>query len=314
MSLKRVFSGLRRLSPLLGIFLFSVSLYFLARELSKYSIEEILSKIGSIAPSKVAIAALLTVVAYINLSLYDFLSARMTGAKLSYSRLLMTSFIGYSLSKNIGFTFLSGTSVRLRLYGNWQVGTGRILVMIMLNYLTFWLGFAALGGLVFSTRAGFFTETLRLQPDSLQILGVSLLSIYLVYFLVVTLRKKPFHLSNLRIPIPGKIFTLAQTFVSILDWMLSAAVLYTLMFPAIGYREVLTVFLISQFAGLSSQIPGGLGIFEAITLMTLSPAIPGDDLIAILFVYRLIFYLIPLAVAVVLLSVEELRRRRRDNT
>lgn len=79
--------------------------------------------------------------------------------------------------------------------------------------------------------------------------------------------------------------------------------------PEIGYLEVLGVFLLSQFAGLSSQVPGGLGVFEALTVVILSPSLKPDILVAALIIYRIIFYLVPFIIAVVSFAVNELLYR-----
>ncbi|HNR78665.1 MAG TPA: lysylphosphatidylglycerol synthase domain-containing protein [Mesotoga infera] len=295
---------LRKLLPLLGIALFIVSVAVLIREIGRYTISDIADKIGAIPLSRFLMAVVFTFLAYANLTLYDLISSLHLGVKKGYGRTALVSFIAYTFSKNIGFTFLSGTSVRFRMYGKWKVGSGKILGIIVLNYLTFWLGFFALAGVVFTLWYPLTQAVIRVPFNSLQILGAVAIAIYCLYLFIVIIRKKPFRFRNLRFSLPGKTFTLSQTAISTMDWLLSAGVLYFLL-PPVQYIPILAVFLLSQFAGLSSQVPGGLGVFEAMTLVILSPSLEADVLIAALLLYRVIFYLIPFLVALILFALEE---------
>jgi uncharacterized membrane protein YbhN (UPF0104 family) len=55
-------------------------------------------------------------------------------------------------------------------------------------------------------------------------------------------------------------------------------------------------------------VPGGLGVFEtAVTLMALPPSKAAT--LGVLFVYRMIYFVIPLAFAVVGFAVHEIRQR-----
>jgi uncharacterized membrane protein YbhN (UPF0104 family) len=276
----------------------------LIREFGRYTISDIADKKGAIPLSRFLMAVVFTFLAYANLTLYDLISSLHLGVKKGYGRTALVSFIAYTFSKNIGFTFLSGTSVRFRMYGKWKVGSGKILGIIVLNYLTFWLGFFALAGVVFTLWYPLTQAVIRVPFNSLQILGAVAIAIYCLYLFIVIIRKKPFRFRNLRFSLPGKTFTLSQTAISTMDWLLSAGVLYFLL-PPVQYIPILAVFLLSQFAGLSSQVPGGLGVFEAMTLVILSPSLEADVLIAALLLYRVIFYLIPFLVALILFALEE---------
>jgi len=311
MVLSSLLLKLRKLLPLLGVALFIVSVAVLIRELGRFTISDIADKIGAIPLSRFLMAVMLTFLAYANLTLYDLTSSLHLGVKKGYGRTALVSFIAYTFSKNIGFTFLSGTSVRFRMYGKWKVGSGKILGIIVLNYLTFWLGFFALAGVVFTLWYPRTQAAIQVPFSSLQILGAIAMAIFCLYLFMVIIRKKPFRFRNFRFSLPGKTFTFSQTAISTMDWLLSAGVLYFLL-PPVQYILVLAVFLLSQFAGLSSQVPGGLGIFEAMTLVILSPLIGADALIAALLLYRVIFYLIPFLVALILFGLEEFLWRRLD--
>ena len=67
-----------------------------------------------------------------------------------------------------------------------------------------------------------------------------------------------------------------QMFVASADLMAAASVLYFLL-PAeitVSYPKFLGMFLTAQVAGIASHVPGGLGVVEAVLLLTLTPQDP----------------------------------------
>jgi phosphatidylglycerol lysyltransferase len=61
---------------------------------------------------------------------------------------------------------------------------------------------------------------------------------------------------------------------------------------------------------MASQIPGGLGVFESVIVLLLSPALPASSIFGSLLAYRAIYYLVPLALAVVLLGTDEILQKK----
>ena len=96
--------------------------------------------------------------------------------------------------------------------------------------------------------------------------------------------------------------------VAILDWFVAGCILYVLLpdLPALTLMRVLGVFLLGQLAGLASQIPGGLGVFESVVVVLLSPVMPASQVIGSLLVYRGMYYILPLLIAALLLGSQEL--------
>jgi uncharacterized membrane protein YbhN (UPF0104 family) len=53
-------------------------------------------------------------------------------------------------------------------------------------------------------------------------------------------------------------------------------------------------------------VPGGLGVFETVMLMLISPPIPAHELLGALITYRGIYYLLPLVISLLLFGGYEL--------
>jgi phosphatidylglycerol lysyltransferase len=68
----------------------------------------------------------------------------------------------------------------------------------------------------------------------------------------------------------------------------------------------------AQFVGLVSHVPGGLGVFEAAMLLLVPAELARYPIIGALALFRVIYYLVPLAAASIMLGLSELRHLRRD--
>jgi uncharacterized membrane protein YbhN (UPF0104 family) len=101
---------------------------------------------------------------------------------------------------------------------------------------------------------------------------------------------------------------LAQIGVSFADWVLSGAALYVLLPHRVPFHVFFAVFLLGQIAGLVAQVPAGLGVFEAVMLWGLTPALKTASVLIGLVAYRLVYFLLPLALAATIWAVREGRR------
>ena len=61
---------------------------------------------------------------------------------------------------------------------------------------------------------------------------------------------------------------------------------------------------------MASHVPGGVGVFEGLMVLLLKPYLTSGQLLPALVVYRAVYYLLPLAVALVGLVADEVRQRR----
>jgi uncharacterized membrane protein YbhN (UPF0104 family) len=76
----------------------------------------------------------------------------------------------------------------------------------------------------------------------------------------------------------------------------------------VPFHVFFAVFLLGQIAGLVAQVPGGLGVFEAVMLWGLTPALRTSSVLIGLVGYRLVYFLLPLAFATVAWVAHEGRR------
>lgn len=306
----------RWLGPLVVLLIFSAVAWLLWKELEEFSYAEFVSGLRQTSAGRVAAAVALTSLYYLILVGYDLLAVRFIGYRLPLGRVALASFTGYACSYNFG-ALLGGASVRYRLYTLWGIPPLKIAQVVVLLGLTFWVGACALGGVVFLFQPFPIPEVMHLPVANAWTLGVILLSALGVYLGLCAFRAgRPIHIFGRPFVLPSFGMGLSQAIVASTDLMTGAGVLYVLVSPFldIGYWPLLSVYLLSLVAGISMQVPGGIGVFELLTLQLLHPAEPAR-LFAALVVWRAVFYLFPLAVAGIVLGVHELRltaaRRRK---
>ncbi len=303
---------LNSLGSLFGLLIFGVALWALHHALRHHQYHQVVRQLSAIPIAHILLAFVLTFLDYAVLTGYDTLAFRYIGQPLELGKIRLASFIGYAFSHNLGFSLLSGGSVRYRLYSSWGLSAIQVTKLVAFCGVTFWLGFLALGGGAFLLVPPTIPGGLHLPFDSVRIVGMLFLVLTAIYLGWSVLQKKPLRVFGWEFSLPRPQLALAQIAVAVTDWALAAAVLYVLLptGSAWSYPKFLGIFLLAQISGMVSQVPGGLGIFETVILLFLSPAIPSASVIGSLLVFRGLYYVLPLVLAASLLGGLELLQRR----
>lgn len=310
-------NGFKKFSKILPIvislMLFGLSLLAIGQELEKSKPQEILNSLQGISVPGLFFALALTVVNYIFLTGYDVLATRYVGESLPYRKVALVSVISYALSNSIGFALLSGSAIRYRFYSAWGFSAGKIAQIITFCNISFWIGLFAVGGITFSVEPLTIPKQIHLPFDSIHPVGyIFLLTIagYLIWSAKGrrSLRIKQWVLPHLPLPL-----SLGQIAVTSCDWILAAAVLYVLLSPSSSllFWKFFSVYVLAQLAGILSNVPGGLGVFETVLILLLSPPIATEKLLEALLVYRIIYYFLPLFAGTILFALYELKRHKR---
>jgi phosphatidylglycerol lysyltransferase len=296
--------------PICSLILFTGALWILGHEAQEVRLQHILSEIKAIPGERFWPAVVLTALSYTLMTGYDFLAIRFIQRTLSTGQIALASFLGYAFSNNIGLSMLAGASVRYRLYSGWGLSALEITKVVSFCTVSLWLGFFGLGGAVFVWEPLAIPPGWHVPFTTVQPLGVMLLSFLTAYLALAASRKQPLRIRGWEVVLPSSGILLAQILLACLDWLLAATVLYALLPPALPlpFAKFLGIYLLAQLAGLASQIPGGLGVFETAMLVMLPGNSAQSQVLGALVAYRGIYYLAPLAVATVVLSALELLR------
>jgi uncharacterized membrane protein YbhN (UPF0104 family) len=304
---------LRRHGPaVFGVALLVGAVYVVQKEFRHLSVADIREAMAALPASAMWIAAGLTVVAYLVLTIYDKLGAIYAGRQVSWPKTMLASFCGYSLAHNLGFAAVSGAAVRYRLYSAWGLTPLEIAKVVGFTSLTFGLGGMALGGLVLLVEpevVPWFGEHLPLW--ALRLLVVPLWGI-VVGYIVLSLFVRRVRVFKYDIDLPGPRMALAQTVLATVDVAATAAIFYALLPAAEGltFLRFVGVYLAAYAAGIAAHVPGGLGVFDGAIMLGLAPYMPAAEVVGALLVFRLYYYIVPLFVAGFLFVGFELGQRR----
>lgn len=306
---KRLWPFLR---PVLMIAVFAIALRVLQGTLQHYRYREVMAYLQSLDKLQVFFSIVLTFAGYLIMTGYDTLAFRYIRHPLPYRRIALASFIGYAFNNNVGLSGLVGGTLRYRLYNAWRLSAVEIAKVIAFYTITFWLGFVLLGGSLFIIAPPVIPHTIHLPFNSIRLLGFVLLIPAVLYLAWVIARHEPVRIRQWEFELPETRLLVAQVLISCADWVVAAMVLYVLLPDQLptGFVHFLGIFLLAQIAGVASNLPGGLGVFEAIILIFLAPYYPAGAILGSLVAFRAVYYLFPLIAATVLLTVHEVMEKR----
>jgi glycosyltransferase 2 family protein len=267
----------------------------------------IAGKLAAIPMEGYLLATGATLFAYAALAWYDRIALihLNKGQNISWFYVSVCSFVTYALAHNIGASVLSGGMVRLRAYTAKGLSAAEVAVLVALCSFTFAFGTIILMGgvLVFIPEIveplAEMSAVFEKSPNFFRAIGGGLLAFCALYVLGSWLHFKPLKIGNFELVYPRLPVVIRQCIAAPLELIGAAGIIYFAL-PADYYPEftiVLGAFLLSFSAGLLSQVPGGVGVMEAVFLAVM-PDIPASSVIAALLVWRLLYLLLPLALSV----------------
>src|SRR5262249_21200275 len=179
--------------------------------------------------------------------------------------------------------------------------------------MTFWLGNALILGGAMACLPEAASAVDRLPAWSNRIIGLAALSGIVCYLLWLRQRSRVFGRDNWQITLPGPRATLLQIGIGATDLILVTLAMYSLLppAPAVALTTVTVIFLLATLLGTVSHAPGSLGVMEAAMLVGLRQ-FPQEELLAALLTFRVLYFLVPFVLAMMLLGVRELWFARPD--
>jgi uncharacterized membrane protein YbhN (UPF0104 family) len=306
------FSVSQVISVTVGFVLFGLAIWTISQELKKHPPTEVIQSLNRIPQQYLILAIALVMINYIVLACYDLLAMRYIHRSLPPQKTILAGFISYAVSNSIGFALLSGSAIRYHFYSRWGLSKAEIAQIIAFCNLTFWIGLFAVGGFLFLIEPLAVPSLLHLPFESVHPIGAIFLAIVLIYFLWNLLsHRQSIRIGKWTIPHLSWQLSLTQIFVTSIDWGLAAGVLYLLLPKPtlLSYPAFFGIYLLAQISGIISHVPGGLGVVETVLLLSLSPSISSADLLGALLAYRVIYYFLPLIVAIALLIFNKLSQQ-----
>lgn len=243
----------------------------------------------------------LVIVSYLTYGLYDLIGRAYCGHKLEKRQVMLVSFICYAFNLTLS-TWVGGVAMRYRLYSRLGLDGSTITRIFSLSIATNWLGYVLVAGIVFSAGMVSVPGGWFIGAGTLRITGIALLALVGVYLALCAFSKKRrWTIKGQKLALPSLRMALLQFAVSSANWLVMGAIIWLLLMQKVDFPQVLGVLLISSIAGVIIHIPAGIGVLEAVFLALLQgEAISHGAIIAALLAYRVLYFIAPLLLALVL--------------
>jgi uncharacterized membrane protein YbhN (UPF0104 family) len=298
---------LHKLGVVISITVIGIACYVLFHMLRGIDVAEVIDAIKSTEPTQIALAALFVAAGYFTLTFYDWFATRAIGrADVPYRVNAMAGFTSYSIGHNVGASVFTGGAVRYRIYSAWGLNAIDVAKICFLAGLTFWLGNAAVLGLGIAWHPEAATNIDQLPVwlnRSAAFLTIAALAGYVAW---VWARPRVVGRGPWTVTLPGGPLTLLQIGIGIIDLGFCALAMYVLVpdEPNLGFVTVAVIFVSATLLGFASHSPGGLGVFDAAMLVGLWQ-MDREDLLAGMLLFRLLYYIAPFVISVILLTLRE---------
>lgn len=253
----------------------------------------------------------LVVVSYLIYGCYDLLARSYCGHKLAKRQVMLVSFICYAFNLTLS-TWVGGIGMRYRLYSRLGLPGSTITRIFSLSITTNWLGYILLAGIIFTVGVVELPDHWYIDQTTLSILGIGLLLIIAVYLWFCAFAKhRHMTIKGQKLVLPSWKFALAQMLISSVNWMVMGAIIWLLLGQSVNYFFVLGVLLVSSIAGVIVHIPAGIGVLEAVFIALLAGEHTSKGtIIAALLAYRVLYYFIPLLLALICYLVLESQAKK----
>lgn len=244
---------------------------------------------------------------------YDLIGKKYTGHSLPARKVISLGFVCYAFNLNLS-TWVGGIAMRLRLYSRLGLNIATITKIFSLSVITNWLGYIILAGLIFAPGLVELPDNWKIGTTSLQVIGVVILAIAVSYFISCKYaHRRSFKLLKHRFELPQFNISLIQAGLAITNWSLMALIIFILLPEGkVTFPTVLGILLLSSIAGVITHIPGGIGVLETIFISLLQHQLSKGSILAALIGYRIIYFLIPLAIALFIYLILESQAKKHE--
>ncbi|WP_281994739.1 bifunctional lysylphosphatidylglycerol flippase/synthetase MprF [Ruegeria faecimaris] len=262
------------------------------------------------------IALCWTAFSFVSLSLYDVFAVQsVADGEVPLPVAGMAGACGYAVSNCLGFSYITGTAIRYRIYASLGLDLGRVAGVIATSWIAFWSGMTLLLGALLTFHPDGISKVLPISDTVETVIGLGLLIALATLFIWLSKGGRRLAYGGVGFNLPGGKLAGLLTLAALGDVFGASMVLYVLL-PTdlgIGYPYFFTIFIGAIAVGILSHAPGGIGAFEATMIAGLG-ASGRSDVIAALLLYRLVYTFLPFLIATLSIAVASALTHRRHIT
>jgi phosphatidylglycerol lysyltransferase len=304
---QRVWLHGRLLAAIATILILSLAGYAIFHLTREVRYEDVMSALGSTSSISIVLAIGFTGLSFLALTFYDVGALIYLKRRLPYADVALTAAAAYAVGNTAGFGPLSGGAIRYRAYSRLGLRPEEIGAIIAFVTLAFGLGLASITALSLLMIAPEVAPLVGMSSSALRAIAIVILSVLLA-LMVAGRDNRAMQVGRFSLRIPDSRTASRQFLVTVLDLAASASVLYVLLPEGvIGWPAFLAIYAVAVGLGVLSHVPAGLGVFETVIVAALGKTIDVDTVLGALVLYRLIYHVLPLLLAVIFVIGAELR-------
>jgi uncharacterized membrane protein YbhN (UPF0104 family) len=281
--------------------------WVLYRTFQRIEPADVLRKMIEVPRAKLLLATACALGAFLTIALYEVIAVRYVKRSLGIGKPALTALIAYPIGHALGQMLLSASALRYRMYTPAGFAAMEVGATVLMCALPYALAFGLLVDLALVLAPDRLALAVGVEARWLYALGLVGLAKDVGYAVLVARRKTRIRLGGWAVNLPSPGMTALQVVVGLIDIGLISSILYLLL-PAsadIAFLPFVAIYLASILAGSLSHVPAGIGVLESMLLLLL-PHVPPAELLAAVLLYRVIYEVIPLVVALVLWGAFEL--------
>ena len=259
------------------------------------------------------LAVCFTALSFFSLSLYDVFAVQSVAkGEVPLPVAGMAGACGYAVSNCLGFSYITGTAIRYRIYASLGLDLGRVAGVIATSWIAFWSGFVLLLGGLLTLHPDGVSKVLPISDTIETVIGLCLLAALAAVFVWLAKGGRRLAAGGMGFNLPGGKLSGLLTLAAIGDLFGASMTLYVLMPDdlAVGFPFFFTIYIGAIAVGIISHAPGGIGAFEATLIAGLGVS-GRSDVIAALLLYRLVYTFLPFAIASLSIAVTSAISHRR---
>ncbi|MBI1210435.1 MAG: bifunctional lysylphosphatidylglycerol flippase/synthetase MprF [Alphaproteobacteria bacterium] len=277
------------------IVIFGVCVFAVRNKLADTSLDAIAVAVSQIGIAPFLGAVVLAGLSYLAMSLQDLLALRTLKIDLPPGRALYIGLVSNAIGQTAGASLLSAGALRWRFYAPLGLSARDAGYVSVFTESSFIFGMAGLLGVALVAAPNSVSH-LSIPSSLAMVIGVALLSALLTYPLLASARRAPLRLGPVEAPVPQPRIAVTQVVLGIADTLFAGLALAVLIEPTSAqFLPTMAAFALASAAAAASGIPAGLGSFEAVLLL-MAP-VTNERVAAALILYRVAYYLVPLATA-----------------
>ena len=294
----------------LSIIIIIYSGYNIINIFSSISLKDVLASVKLIEFQAIAASIFFAAISYLCLIGYDYTALKQANARTSLSLMTLASFSSYCICFNLGFPVVTGPAIRYWIYSRENVTPQQIVYVTSIISITFLLGLVMLLSIGMIMGAHDLANFYHYHPAWNIFIGVSIFVLIIMFLGWNSIKPRSINVRGYELTLPTNFFIVLQLLLGGVEQAFASASLYQLIphTPDINFYSFSVIYIFACTVGIISHSPGGLGVFEAAMMQALPINAP-QVILAGLLLFRIVYYLLPFVITLVLLFNDQKSRQ-----